>query len=204
MPRDRRVLRFAIVVLLWLGPCFAAWYWLARLASPAVGWLGLGIAKLYKEGLLIAVEAHDRVLVFDTSIVVAQPDGSHVRILAETDYLLYTYGTALFLALALASRARWWHIVAGLVAMLPFQAWGVAFDAIANVGFRMGWEITQRASLFGWRREFAALAYQLGSLIFPVLVPVLLWGLLERHFIRRLTARAPQPTEKLAAAPAME
>lgn len=188
MRRDRGVWRFALFTLAWLAPCFAAWYWLAPYHARPTGWLAYHFIRLYKQGLVVAFDLQERMLVFDTSIVIQQPDGAAVRVLVESNPLLYSYGLAFFLALMLASRARPWYIVGGLVAILPFQAWGVAFDVLTQAGIKMGWEVTERAGIFGWRREVAALGYQMGTLIFPVLVPVVLWGSIQRDFIRRLIA----------------
>jgi hypothetical protein len=41
----------------------------------------------------------------------------------------------------------------------------------------------------GWRREAIAIGYQAGTLIFPSLVPVLLWAVFNRAFIAGLRPR---------------
>jgi hypothetical protein len=96
----------------------------------------------------------------------------------------------------LAARARWWQIAAGIAVLLPFQSWGIAFDFLAQVGFRLGPDISSRAGLSGWRVEVVALGYQVGSLLLPTLMPVILWGcfcpaylgLLRRGFARARVA----------------
>jgi hypothetical protein len=83
----------------------------------------------------------------------------------------------------LAAHARWWKILAGAAMLLPFQAWGIAFDFLAQVGLRLGPEISAQAGLSGWRSEAVALGYQVGSLILPSLMPVVLWAVSSRLFI---------------------
>jgi hypothetical protein len=51
-------------------------------------------------------------------------------------------------------------------------------------------DVAVQAGIVGWRREFAALGFQLGSLIFPALVPVAAWAALERRRIADLAGRA--------------
>ena len=83
----------------------------------------------------------------------------------------------------LAARAKFWKILLGAAALLPFQSWGIAFDFLVQVGIRLGPEIAAQAGLFGWRREAIALGYQIGSLILPSLMPVVLWAICSRRFI---------------------
>ena len=93
---------------------------------------------------------------------------------------------AFFVALMLAARAPWWKILAGAALLLPFQGWGMAFDFLAQVGVRLGPEVAAQAGLAGWRTEAIALGYQVGALILPSLVPVVLWALFSREFIESL------------------
>ena len=76
----------------------------------------------------------------------------------------------------LAARAKAWKILVGAAVLLPFQSWGIAFDFLAQVGVRLGPEVSAQAGLQGWRAETIALGYQLGSLIFPTLLPVVVWA----------------------------
>jgi len=53
-------------------------------------------------------------------------------------------------------------------------------------------KVAAQAGLIGWRAEFIALAYQLGTLMFPVLAPVALWVAFDPPLLGRLAA--PQQT----------
>jgi hypothetical protein len=189
MPSPRsEVWRFAARTLAWLPPVFLAWYLAAPWYDRVPTWLAQGILGLYRGGLVAGVEQDGRMLTFVTSIA-APGTGPQVGVLTvDVNPLLSTYGTALFLGLMLASGGSARRIVAGLAAMLPFQAWGIAFDFIAAL-IRSG--LAEPAGLAGWRAEFGALAYQLGSIIFPTLVPVVAWAVLQRRFIERLARPSP-------------
>jgi hypothetical protein len=104
----------------------------------------------------------------------------------DVNPLVYTYGLAFYFALMLAARAAWWKILVGAAALLPFQAWGIAFDFLSQIGARLGPEVAALSGLSGWRLEGVALGYQVGSLIFPSLIPVLLWAAFNRRMIEVL------------------
>jgi hypothetical protein len=77
--------------------------------------------------------------------------------------------------------------------LLPFQAWGIAFDFLAQIA-RLGSDASAQAGLSGWRLEGVALGYQVGSLLFPSLMPVVLWAAFSRRFIEGLLPmKAMQP-----------
>lgn len=183
--------RFVLRTVLWLPPCLAAWYFSAPYHAELVSGLARGVANVFHSGLVSGVERDGTNLVFVTRIQVPAEGGRTGVLVPEVNPLIYTYGLAFFAALMLASRARIWALVAGAVALLPFQAWGVAFDCLAQL-VRAGPEIGARAGLAGGKLEAIALAYQLGSLIFPPVVPVLLWAAFNRSFIDRLRAVPPR------------
>ena len=179
------ILLFAARALAWLVPCFAAWYWLAPwLDRPAV-WLAEGWIGLFREGLLSRVEVDGRMLNFVTSVVVQAAPGERGVLVVDVNPQLSTYGAPFLAALVLASRGGWRRLVLGLALLVPFQAWSLGFDFLANL-LRVGREVALEAGLLGWRGEFAALAYQLGSLLFPTLVPVALWVAMQGSYVREL------------------
>ena len=177
---------FVLRVFLWLPPCFAAWY----LGAHAHTEVAAGFARFFIalfNGLLVSATENGAELVFVTTLEVQQA-GQAGRLTVEVNALSYTYGLALFLALMLAARARWWHVLAGAAILLPFQGWGIAFDFLAQVGAKMGPAIAAQAGLLQ-AREAIALAYQLGNLLFPSLAPVMVWVAFERPFIETLRMR---------------
>jgi hypothetical protein len=168
---------------LWLAPCFAAWYLTARFHGIAAGEAARALVLALKPGLVSALERQGSDLVFVTTLLVHPTQGETGVLVTEVNPLLYTYGLPLFVALMLAARASGWKIVAGAALLLPFQGWGIAFDFLAQVGIRAGREVSVQAGLAGWPSEAIALAYQVGSLLFPALVPVFLWGAFNRPLI---------------------
>lgn len=178
--------KFVLRILLWLPPCFAAWYFSSHYHAAVVGELALLLVQQFKSGIVSALEHPAINLVFVTTLQVHPEPGMTALLLPEVNPLLYTYGLAFFLALMLAAGAKWWKILVGAAVLLPFHSWGIAFDFLAQVGVKLGPEISAQAGLLGWRSEVIALGYQVGNLIFPSLIPVVLWALFSRRFIENL------------------
>jgi hypothetical protein len=178
-----RIAAFVLRTALWLVPCFAAWYLSARFHGIAAGEAARALVLMLKPGLVSAIERQGSDLVFVTSLLVHPTPGEIGVLVTEVNPLLYTYGLPLFVALMLAARAGGWKIVAGAALLVPFQAWGIAFDFLAQVGIRAGPVVSAQAGLAGWRAEGIALAYQAGSLLFPALAPVVLWAAFNRPLV---------------------
>jgi hypothetical protein len=181
--------------LLWLPACLAAWHLVAAHHSAIAGAMAALLLHVLCPGLVTALEQPGVDLAFVTTLQVPASAGQVGVLVPEVSPLLYTYGLAFFLALMLAARAGWWSILAGTALLLPFQAWGIAFDFLAQVGIKLGPAVSAQAGLGGWRIEAIAIGYQIGTLILPSLVPVVLWAAFNRGFISglmRSPARSPQ------------
>ena len=190
MTRAPTLRGFVARVLLLLPPCFAAWFVAASWHAAIVGPLARQFVEPWRTGLVSDLERNGHVLSFMTELEVSASGGRVGLLVAEVDPLIYTYGLALFLALMLATRARAWKILLGAAIMLQFQALSVAFDFLVQVAVLSGPEVAARAGLTGWRREVIAIGYQFGTLIFPSLVPVLLWAAFNGAFIAGLREEA--------------
>lgn len=185
--------RLVLRTFLWLPLCFAGWYFAAPVLGRFVGDVAAMLVDLIRSNLVSAIEWQDLHLEFVTNLRV-HPEPDRVGVLVvEVNPLLYTYGLPLFVALMLAARAKAWMILAGAALLLPFQAWGVAFDLLVQLGVRSGAAVSAQAGLAGWRSELIGLGYQLGSLVFPALIPVALWVAFNRA---GAAFHAPWPAHK--------
>jgi hypothetical protein len=182
-PGGARLGAFVLRILLWLAPCLAAWHFSAPYHTAVAGELARLMVNLLNPGMVSTLERAGTDLVFVTTIAMQSAPGQTAVLVPDVNPLLYTYGLAFFVALMLAGHARWWSIPAGIALLLPFQSWGIAFDFLAQVGIKLGPEVAARAGLSGWRVEAIALGYQIGALILPSLMPVVLWALLNRALI---------------------
>lgn len=171
---------------LWLPVCFVAWF----LAAPVHSTIAAAIARVFVaffNGLLVsATELSGQELLFVTTLQVQASAGQMGVLTVEVNPLLYTYGLAFFVALMLAARAPWRRLLVGCALLLPFQGWGIGFDFLAQVGAKLGPDVAARAGLLGAPAEIIALAYQLGVLLFPSGVPVVLWVAFNRDVLQGL------------------
>ncbi len=201
MRKRAPVVGFILRTLAWLPLCFAAWYFAAAHHAIIAGKLARVLVNLLETRLVETVERSGATLVFATTIELRMAAGQSGALMAEVNPLIYTYGLALLAALMLAARADWWKLLAGAAALLPFQAWGIAFDFLSQVAITLGPEVAARSGISGWRVEAIALAYQAGALLLPALMPVLVWALLCRSFVEQRLLR-PVTSPSGAAAPA--
>ena len=189
---------FFIRAFLWLPPCFFVCYLTAPTHPAIAGWFARVIVNIVTPGVVVALERSGSELAFVTTIKIYPALGQAALLLPEVNALIYTYGLAVFLALMLAERAKLRKIAIGAVIHLLFQCWGIAFDFLVQVGVRLGPELVTQANLRGWRVEAIALGYQLGVLIFPPLVPVILWAYLGTFFRNRLQRDSTRSTDHIA------
>ena len=173
--------KFVLHIFLWLPLCSAAWYLSAQAHTAGIGMLARFLVNQITTGIVSALERSGLDLVFVTNIRINAAPGQAAVWVPEVNPLLYTFSLALFLSLMLAERAKWWKILVGAAVLVPFQSWGVAFDVLSQ-GIQLGQDFSEQAGLFGWRLIAVAVGYQLGLLIFPTLVPVLLWASFSQLF----------------------
>lgn len=193
MSRPDDVWPFALRTLAWLGPSFALWYWISPWHARPVAWFAARAVNLYTNGVVSGLEFQAAIVTFISRLQVQSASGQAGLLTPEVNALVYTYGMAMLAALLLASRASIGKHLLGIAALLPFQAWGLAFEVIVELGVKTTPEIAAQAGIVGWKREAAALGYQMGSLIFPALAPVVAWAVMQRAFIERLARKDPAP-----------
>lgn len=176
-PERREVLAILLRALAWLPACLAAWYfaspvlsWIpARLAAPAVAAFSGPTNRLELTAERAGYE-----------LVIAAPyrpgvSGEEAVVTIDVNPRVYTFGIALFAALSLATRGprRPGALAAAAGALLVLPAWGIAFDALRQLG-----NAAELAPFLRWPpsgREAVAFGFQVGSLLLPSLAPVAAW-----------------------------
>lgn len=171
--------------ILALVPALAIWYW-------AKGWLLLPVAWLTERTMLHffpnwvrGTELEGVSLALLTSIRVPQSSGAIAELAPEVNVLAYCYGLPMLAALLVGARARrlWWKLLVGALVLIPFQVWGCVFALLVTIGIQLGPLSAPVTGFSALQLNFFALAYQLGFLLLPTLIPMLLWLKLERAFI---------------------
>lgn len=184
-------------VLLWLPVTFTVWYWLAPLLIfPVAVLLRLALGAFYPEAIA-GVEQQgyflDIVTRFSASLLpgaVPSSPGQETEVFFTLNALKYGYGIPLLLALLLAVPqslgARLVKFMTGMLILIPVQTWGVYFETLINLLFKLGPTIGEQLGSTALSRNGIALAYQLGYLILPAITPLIVWAFMSLDFIRDL------------------
>jgi hypothetical protein len=163
------------------------WYLIAGWLTAPLAPLAKRIVDLWVPGLILAVQRPPDSAIFEfvTTLRSQNAAGQIQRFVVNVNPLVYGYGLPLFFALMLASRAKGlvWKLPLGAVILLIPQLWGVSFDFMLNTITQVPRAALLELNLFGWKRELIGLGYQLGSLILPIVTPVVLWFLMNRTFV---------------------
>lgn len=107
--------------------------------------------------------------------------------------LKYTYGLPFFLALLFASLPLGiaWKAPLGGTVVLIFASFGVACDLLVQAASAAGPDGAPLFAFAPWQREAIAIGYQLGALIFPTVVPAVLWAAMDAATVLRFSGREP-------------
>jgi hypothetical protein len=171
--------------ILWLLLTLAIWYPLRHWMVLPAAWLAQETMTAIFPRWVTGAQLEDSTQVLTTILRVWSPGNRVGELAPQVNVLVYCYGAPLLAALLLASRTPrwWWKLPAGLLALVPFQAWGICFTWLLQVAVVSG-EQTGGQTRFGpWATNLIALGYQFGFLILPTLVPVLLWLAFDRRVI---------------------
>ncbi|MFI4925105.1 MAG: exosortase H-associated membrane protein, partial [Vicinamibacteria bacterium] len=179
--------RFIVTVLAWLPVTFAVWYVVAPVLMFAVKILCM-LAVLPLGDLVGMVEQKGSTLAFVTTLRAGQAAQAGGVVSVSVDGLLYSFGMPMFAALTLAAREpkRWAILALGIVALLPFVAFGVVADFLKNVAITSGPLVASQAGFSAAQREMIAFAYQFGTLILPTVAPAIAWVVTHRAFLERM------------------
>ncbi|CAN7207366.1 hypothetical protein LJR129_000612 [Acidovorax sp. LjRoot129] len=122
----------------------------------------------------------------DTTVAIPVPQsgGRWAEITVEASPARYAYGLPIFLALLLAARGkgRVPRAAAGYLLLLPAQAFSLSMSLLMQIV--MNGQLNLRyLRVSQWQMEAIVYGYQMGSLIVPTLVPILLWLWLDHKFV---------------------
>lgn len=184
MPRES-IGRWIARVFLWLVPSFALWHFASVPLAAAQAYLAMVGADAWFPGLVSGWERHGAALDFATRVQ-ALAGGRAGDLVFPVNARIYSYGLALFVALSLATDPRrGLGLVAGLFALIPLAAWGVAFDLLQQVFIVHGGLSARDYLPTAVERNLIAIGYQVGAIILPPVAPVVAWGLVHRAFLGR-------------------
>ena len=183
--------RFVLRVVAWLPLTFAVWY----LAAPLLVWPVALLAELFTRSTfdwVNSVEQMGPLITFLTSLKPAEganPAGVKAVVSVESNVLLFSFGLPMLAALILAAREphRVRMLLIGFVVLLPFQTFSVVADFLKNVAILAPPAVSSQTGTNAFQREVIAFCYQFGTLILPTVAPAIVWVLMHRRFLEKLS-----------------
>ena len=190
------VKHFALKVVLWLPICFAVWYYMKGVIGVPTFFLVDGIMTTWLPDAIKDIEFQGHllnvVLQFTPPSLpdVDIPKGQVAELVFSVNSLMYGYSIPLYTALILATpdeeRAKWIHWLIGFIILVLAQTWGVSFDILKTLLFRLDPGLSSQLGFSTLQKELVALGYQFGYLILPAVTPLVLWIGFHQKFLSQL------------------
>lgn len=169
-------------VLLWLPVTFVVWYLTAAWHLTPVVWLAHQLLQFWLPDAVADLSLHQNELLLITRfgevggrLVANPPPGENLGFL--TNPLSYSYSLPLFAALALATplRGRARRLVLGIGVLLLIELASMLATQVKTLVFATGDAFVTQQKWGAPARDAVALAYQLGSLLLPMVMPLVVW-----------------------------
>ena len=201
--KQRPIHAFVLGVLLFLPLTFAIWYLAAIVHLAPLTWLTEQLLRLVFPQAVLWLKLDGSTLVLasnfgtNASGAIVSPPVSDDLMGFHLNPLIYTYSLPLLFALVLATPAasKGQQLLWGSLLWLPLAVFSMFFSVLKVLTFEVGTAFQQQQSLSPWMLDVIALAYQTGTLILPMIAPLVIWVALNRGFLLTL---APQLQRILA------
>lgn len=189
--------RFMLGVLIFFPLTFFVWYVTAAFHLAPVTLLASKLLNLIVPDALMWLKLDGHTLVLASNfgrdaggMVVSPPVGEDV-LGFHLNPLIYCYSLPLLTALMLATpgRARWVNLLWSILLLLPVELFSMIFSVLKTLTFDVGAAFQAQQGLSQSGVDLIALGYQIGTLLLPMVAPLIIWMALNRDFITQL---APQ------------
>lgn len=192
MRRPSALTVFVLSVFGWIVALTLLWSQVSAWTSHPVGMLS-HIALEHGAPMWVRkVHLQPGQMEVDTAIAVpiASAGGRVGEITVEANPARYAYGLPIFLALVLAARGRgrWQRMLAGYALLLPFQALSLTMYTLMQMLLAAQMDL-RALRIAQWQMEAIVYGYQVGALVLPTLVPIVVWLWLDRAFVNDVLVR---------------
>ena len=190
------VFSFFIRVVIVLILVTAVWWKLSGIISQPGAYLAGYIFEnqfLWVQNITVTPQK----MTVDTSIkvlvAVKDPETNVTRntvafLISEVDPRKYSYSLPLLLALLIVgeNRKRIGRLISGTVLLIPFHAFSIVMALLKDFAIDGGQNAMVQMGFSQFQLELVAFGYQLGTLMVPTLIPVLLWLWLDKQTVMHL------------------
>jgi hypothetical protein len=185
---------FLLKILIWLPITFVAWYFLTPVILYILSFLVKAPLTLLVGQAVIDVEVYERVLHIVTPFGAGTPNEVNKgQLVFAINAMKYGYGIALFIAMLLSTpdkiSNKLQNLYIGILILLIVQVWGVTFDTLQTLTFKLGIGIAETLGTTEFTRELIALGYQFGYLILPAITPILLWFAMYQNHLAKMAPK---------------
>lgn len=188
--------RFCLKTLLFMPLCFVLWYFTATIWTWPIAVCADSLLRWFFPQLIAGIEHQGTVLNVVTNLGDMQLFTQQQKMAAlvfNINPLTYGYSLALFSAILLASpsdiqhpKYRTW--LGGILVLLGGIVFGVCVDALKSIAFDLApVGMTYPTGFSEWQLNLLGASYQLGYLILPTVVPLLLWVNANKQFFHPLS-----------------
>lgn len=185
---------------LFLPLCFFIWFYASGLLVIPVKYLLQLVLSIWQPDLFNAVTQNQYLLNIETLIFPSTTFAGQGDKLAVLDVvvnpMLYGYGLAVITGLVVSipemkASKKAWQIFFGYILIVFIQAFGSFWEMIKHLTFEGGPDAYQAIMDTGLGVNIIALMYQMSYLIFPAVLPIAYWIIVNNKFIGDITGLNP-------------
>ncbi|MEZ5536961.1 MAG: exosortase H-associated membrane protein [Thiolinea sp.] len=189
--------RFMLGVLIFFPLTFFVWYLSATFHLAPVVLISESIIHLVVPDALMWLRLDNYTLVVasnfgpDAAGNIVSPPQSEDLLGFHLNPLIYCYSLPLLMSLILATPGedKWLNLIWGMLLVMPTEIFSMVFSVLKVLTFDVGAAFQAQQALTPLGADLIAFAYQMGTLVLPMIAPLIIWMVLNRRFIVEL---APQ------------
>ena len=183
-----------LLALLYLPLGFFLWFFAAALLMLPTRLIVEALLTGFFPNLFASVFQDGFIFEMQSPLEVRNPeDGRMMPLTWAINPMIYAWGMALLFGLIMATplkvSRRLLQLAIGFVVITVVAVWGTFWEAWRDLAFLFGPDIGAAVREQGISPNVIALCYQLGYLMFPAVIPVATWILMNRDFIEREVLR---------------